>query len=100
MKRITAPNEEFTGKVGAVQFVDGVAETDDLAVINYCEGAGYKVEAAGGKDEDGGKAPSRSSSKADWVAYATSPEVGMAQAEAEGMTRDQLADKFIGPKAE
>lgn len=43
MARIEAPNPEFEGKIGTVRFIDGVAETEDLAVIGYCQGAGYKV---------------------------------------------------------
>lgn len=39
--------------------------------------------------------PNKSASKADWVAYATSDEGGMAQAEAEAMTRDELAEKYL-----
>ena len=41
--RIEAPNKEFNGRIGNVVFEDGVAETDDPAVIQYCQGAGYKV---------------------------------------------------------
>lgn len=43
--RITALTEGFNGAIGSVQFKDSVAETDDLAVIGYCQGAtGYTVE--------------------------------------------------------
>lgn len=45
MARITAP-APFTGAgVGGVEFVDGVAESDDPAVIAYCRDAGYEIEA-------------------------------------------------------
>lgn len=45
MARIVAP-VPFTGAgVGGVEFVDGVAETDNHAIIEYCRGAGYSVEA-------------------------------------------------------
>ena len=43
MVTITAP-EPFTGLgVGGVEFVDGVATTDNHAVISYCRDLGYKV---------------------------------------------------------
>jgi hypothetical protein len=44
MAKITAPVEGYKGRIGDVIFRDGVAETDDIAVIAYCRGAGYKVE--------------------------------------------------------
>ncbi|MEK8108664.1 hypothetical protein NKG94_34520 [Micromonospora sp. M12] len=43
MARIEAPNKEYNGQIGDAVFKDGVAETDDPAVIQYCQGAGYKV---------------------------------------------------------
>lgn len=43
--RITAPVEDYSGPgPGGLVFVDGTAETGDLAVIGYCQGAGYRVE--------------------------------------------------------
>jgi hypothetical protein len=43
--RITAPVEGYSGDgPGGLVFVEGLAETDDLAVIGYCQGAGYDVE--------------------------------------------------------
>ena len=44
MAKITAPNEEFTGKRGNVGFIDGVAETDDPTMIAYFRRHGYGVE--------------------------------------------------------
>lgn len=45
--RITAPVADYSGDgPGGLQFLDGVAETDDLAVIGYCQGAGYNVAPA------------------------------------------------------
>ena len=44
MARIKAPNSEYNGVVGDVVFKDGVAETDNQAVIQYCQGAGYEVD--------------------------------------------------------
>lgn len=43
MAKIKAPSETFNGEVGGAQFVDGIAETDNQAVISYCRGAGYTV---------------------------------------------------------
>lgn len=44
MAKITAPNEEFTGKRGQVAFVDGKAGTDDPSMIAYFKRHGYEVE--------------------------------------------------------
>lgn len=45
MARIESPDPHFTGTgPGGVHFEDGVAETDNPAVISYCQGAGYTVD--------------------------------------------------------
>jgi hypothetical protein len=47
--------------------------------------------------------PSRSASKADWAAFATAgaPEdLRLTAEQAEALTRDQLADKYLGPKGD
>ena len=44
MAKIIAPNQEFTGKRGQVVFADGVAETDDPAMLAYFRRHGYTVE--------------------------------------------------------
>lgn len=44
MARITAPNGAYNGTIGDVTFTNGVAETDNLAIISYCQGAGYDVD--------------------------------------------------------
>lgn len=44
MAKITAPLEGFDGYISDVQFKDSVAVTDDVAVIGYCQSAGYLVE--------------------------------------------------------
>ncbi|MFE5895837.1 hypothetical protein ACFQ67_00150 [Streptomyces sp. NPDC056488] len=45
MARIESPDRQFTGTgPGGVHFEDGVAETDNQAVISYCQGAGYTVD--------------------------------------------------------
>lgn len=44
MARIESPDRSYTGPGPAgTHFQDGVAETDDPAVISYCQGAGYTV---------------------------------------------------------
>ena len=43
MVKIIAPNREYNGTVGDVQFKDGVADTDNPAVLAYCRNAGYEV---------------------------------------------------------
>ncbi|AVH58386.1 MULTISPECIES: hypothetical protein [Streptomyces] len=43
--RITAPVAGYSGDgPGGIQFLDGIAETDDIAVIGYCQGAGYDLD--------------------------------------------------------
>lgn len=54
MAVIKVPSGDFSGKIGNVQFVDGQAETDDRAVIEYCQGAGYEV---GGRVLNPGRTP-------------------------------------------
>jgi hypothetical protein len=131
---IRSPRPDFTGRIGAVSFADGVARVsfdDDRdgtgmaaadehrvqvgrsAVLFAQRRTGYVVTEI---DEAGrplairdavpaaapaGDAPARSASKADWVTYASSPAAGdkrMTAADAEALTRDDLAAKFLGPK--
>lgn len=43
--RITAPLGDFTGDgPGGLHFINGTATTSDVAIIGYCQGAGYDVE--------------------------------------------------------
>ena len=44
MARITHADRTFTGFIGPVQFVNGVADTDDHTVISYCVLAGHQVD--------------------------------------------------------
>ncbi|XVU25804.1 hypothetical protein ACQPZJ_01730 [Actinoplanes sp. CA-054009] len=44
MVKIIAPNREYNGTVGDVQFKDGVADTDNPAILAYCRSAGYEVD--------------------------------------------------------
>ncbi|WP_431892665.1 hypothetical protein [Micromonospora haikouensis] len=128
---IRSPRPDFTGRIGAVSFADGVArvsfddDRDDAgmatvdehrvqvgrsAVLFAQRRPGYlviEVDSAGNPLADKEQAPrrtadsdlpSRSASKVDWVRYATSPHGGMTEADADAMTRDALADKYLGPK--
>jgi hypothetical protein len=44
MAKLMSPVEDYNGFIGTVQFVNGQAETDDMAVIKYCRSAGYGFE--------------------------------------------------------
>lgn len=45
MARITTPVPGYSGQgPGNLQFQDGVAESEDPAIIAYCEGAGYGID--------------------------------------------------------
>lgn len=43
MPKIYSPNKEFTGKRAGVGFIDGQADTSDLAAIDWCRRHGYEV---------------------------------------------------------
>lgn len=46
--KVTAPEPNYVGSIGAVQFEDGAAVIDEdihPGVLAYCRGAGYRVEA-------------------------------------------------------
>ncbi|WP_237310403.1 hypothetical protein [Streptomyces sp. AMCC400023] len=110
--RITTPVPGFTGVSVGVNFTKGVAEIDvdeddrqhpTTRALAYFWAQGYGVEEIE-RDEpepveepdDGPKAPARSASKSDWAAYATSQ--GMDADEADKLTRDQLAERFLDQK--
>ncbi|TCB97577.1 hypothetical protein E0H26_11705 [Micromonospora zingiberis] len=117
--KITAPVKTATGTVAGVALVDGQGETDNEGALAYFRRHGYKVEEIaelpapaiepapepdGGTPEGQGPAladpPSRSASKAAWVTYVTSEAGGnrFSVEDAEKLTRDQLAEKYLGPK--
>lgn len=90
--RITTPEPEFRGEVAGVVFTDGAGETDNRAALAYFSRKGYGVhpiEAAPAATD--GK-PRKSASKADWLAYAVAQ--GVAEADADQLTRDQLVERF------
>ncbi|MGW4406523.1 hypothetical protein ACWEJ6_21015 [Nonomuraea sp. NPDC004702] len=96
--RITTPEPEFRGEVAGVVFSGGVGHTSNAAALAYFSRKGYGVhpiepaiaEQAPEADEDA--PPRKSASKAAWVAYAVAH--GMAEADADQLTRDQLVERF------
>jgi hypothetical protein len=122
---IRSPRADFTGKVGPISFADGRARVqfDDTRDANGMSTAdehqispgrsavlfarrklGYTVieldehgkplEEVG--DVDKPSPPGRSASKETWKAFAMT--LGMSEAEADALNRDQLAERFLGPK--
>lgn len=111
--RITTPVPGYTGVSVGVNFTKGVAELeapehdqqDPMSrALAYFRAQGYGVEeiepdepeAADVVEDDEPKAPARSASKADWLAYAIAQ--GMDADEADKLTRDQLAERFLDQK--
>lgn len=108
--KVTVPGgRRYTGEVADVAFAHGVATVDDAtsegrrALAYFRRKGGYLVEPIEDAEpapiepvDDQPKPPGRSASKADWKAYAVSQ--GMPEADAEAATRDELAEKFLGPK--
>ena len=97
--KITTPEAGFTGDSVGVDFRDGVGYTDNAAALRYFRAAGYHVEEADAVPPEPAETaetsamPRKSASKTDWVAYATAQ--GLDSAEAEALTRDQLAELFM-----
>ncbi|MCD2461971.1 hypothetical protein MBT42_00160 [Streptomyces sp. MBT42] len=59
MARIETPVAGFTGDgPGGLHFVNGVAETNDMAIIGYCRGAGYVIDDERTNPVAAGPAPS------------------------------------------
>jgi hypothetical protein len=113
--KVTAPTPDFTGEVAGVAFAKSVATVDSgtgqcRRAVAYFRRKGYQVEPVSAEQPDPephpvvdvqqASPPARSASKADWVAYATSDAGGkrFAVEDAEKLTRDQLAEKYLGPK--
>ncbi|TDC81901.1 hypothetical protein E1193_13440 [Micromonospora sp. KC606] len=106
---VTAP-EAVTTKVAGITLVDGKATVDDSSQENrrtlaYFRRKGYQVEPveeaqaepAVTAEPEPVDPPARSASKADWVTWAVE-HGGMTAEEADKATRDQLAEKYLGPK--
>lgn len=94
MPRIAAPDPNFSGQIGDVQFTGGVAETDDPGVLAYCARRGYTIgepeqaPAETGEQESTVERPAKSARKAEWVDYAIAR--GYSRADAESLTLDDL----------
>jgi hypothetical protein len=95
-KLVRTPVAGYSGKVGAVMFVDGVARVDeDAQEMHYFRSAGYGVE-----DVDGDQAaaeeveglPRKSASTEAWRAFAV--DNGMSQEQASALSRDDLVAHF------
>lgn len=100
--KISTPEVGHTGKVGNVEFVDGVVVVDAAAFpgeLAYFRAQGYGVEElepAEEVDVDGDgvveKLPRRNASEASWREFAVAH--GMDQEQADSMTRDELVAHF------
>ncbi|MEU5974392.1 hypothetical protein [Streptomyces sp. NPDC047315] len=89
---ITTPVAGFRGEVAGVTFTDERGRTSDPGAVAYFRRHGYGVDEAAGEQPERLERPAKSASKADWAAYAVAQ--GMVQADAEAMTRDDLAAKY------
>lgn len=82
---------------------EALAQDENLRRVAYFRAQGYGVEEidvdeppAAEEENDEPKPPARSASKADWVAYAVTQ--GVDADEADKLTRDQLAERFLDTK--
>ncbi|WP_320069609.1 hypothetical protein [Micromonospora sp. RTGN7] len=104
MHKITTPVEGFNGIVAGVHFRDGQGQTDDDGAVAYFRRHRYGVEPIDQPtvnpeaSPEQPERPARGDSKAKWATYAVSPDGGMTADAAEALTRDQLAEKYLGPK--
>jgi len=99
--QVTAPVKGVNATVAGVLLADSVGETDSEAAVAYFRRHGYTVvplavPATEPAEEAPAELPARSASKSTWVAYAT--RAGMTADEADQLTRDQLAERYLGPK--
>ncbi len=109
--------QPVTEVVCGVPFVEGVAQIDpkideQRRALAYFRKAGYTVDDQPAAEpeppaeekqvfEPVPGAPGRGASKADWKTFATdgAPEgLRLTEEQAEALTRDQLAEKYLGPK--
>lgn len=98
--RVSSPVPGYTDRVGAVDFVDGVALIDDetdAATLKYCRGAGYGVVEVADEplvDEVVEvEQPKKSASTEVWRTWAVE-HGGMSAEDAEELSRDQLVEWF------
>lgn len=86
--------------------IEGTALVPESALERMTKQGWKPVSPAEQAEEQGleppADAPARSATKGDWVTYATAEDRGAAALDAEtaeSMTRDGLAEHFLGPKA-
>lgn len=98
---ITTPVEDFTGVACGIAFQDGRATVDDRtpearAALDYFRRRGYAVTPLGAEPEQTDppepKAPAKSATKPDWVAWAV--HCGADPEAAEALTKDQLVEQY------
>lgn len=98
---ITAPSP-VTGQIVGLTFVLGVAEADadtHRRALGYFRRNGqYRIEPLDTEPPaaEEPKPPARSASTEAWRTYAAAN--GMTADEAGGLSRDELAERFLGPK--
>ncbi|GCD94069.1 hypothetical protein [Embleya hyalina] len=92
---ISAPVSDFAGSVAGLNFTAGRAVAVDLgpSALAYFRRHGYTVATDDQATEPDGP-PAKSAAKSAWVEFAMAR--GIDRAEAEGMTRDQLAETYGG----
>jgi hypothetical protein len=101
---VSTPASDHTGIVGGVHFMNGTAEVDDAthgAALAYMRAAGYVIRDADqatdvvepdvAEFEVGGK-PKKNAPVGEWRAYAQTK--GLSAEEAEGLTKNQLVERF------
>lgn len=103
---VTAP-QPVTAKVCGVAFADGKATVDSethRAALGYFRRRGYTVEeisaapaASVEETPERPDAPSRAGSTEAWRTWAIE-HGGMTDEEAAALSRDELAEKYLGPK--
>lgn len=96
MARITAPTQGFNGSIGDVRFTDSVAITDDIAVIGYCQGAGYVVEYDDAEPQGPQGAPEKSWTVAQLKAWASEHAVDLGEA----TKKDDILAVILDPNTE
>lgn len=58
MYRITTKQKDYNEVLGSLRFVDGVAQTDDKWMAEWCRGRGFTVETVPDAEPDQKDAPS------------------------------------------
>ncbi|MEC3977897.1 hypothetical protein [Amycolatopsis sp. H20-H5] len=97
--RVSTPVKDFTGVVGGCAFAQGVYSGPvESGPLGYFNQAGYTVEQLDTAPEVSGEAelaplPAKSASKGEWTAAAVAR--GLAEADADKLTRDELVARYL-----